>query len=655
MGFLLWIAKLAINILFPKRDNSWLFRLWDFSLKTKKLYFYLSLILMIIEVIFDTLEPYALGQLTKLMSNTNNSLENVSLIIFKVISILFFNRLFEILKDRFGNLFNKNFEKNLQKEYYLSLLKKDVEFFDKNKISNLFSILANDISIIGDISVFGFINLLKQLIQSMVCFIMLFLISKNLCILICIFVPLIALLNSCKKNYLLKKESQNENEEKNSNNVVFEALENIKIVKSFSSEEKENNKYENILNILFKSEIKIILTCLIFEGGMILFFNIIICLAMEYGLYLIQGNYLSIDNLTAFFLYCKIIYNGFFNIVKFTRNFIKSSILAEKLFNILDYQPRIKTYFPKNDNNGIKRKINGNIEMKNIDFEYQINNEKDNHILKNINLNINCGKTIGIVGLSGSGKSTLISLIQRLYDVNDGNNIYPDNYNKKNNNMEEEKEKLLEKENNNNIIINDYDIKENQKGVFYDNINIKKYDIKYLHNQIGYVQQEPSLFNGTIYENILYGLDDNDNDEQKGYEKEIEKVLHLAQADFVFDKKLFPLGLETIVGERGSKLSGGQKQRIAIARALIKNPKILILDEATSALDSESEYKFKKELDNLKGKMTIIIVSHRLSTIKDCDQIIVINKGKIAEKGNHEQLYELKGIYYNLMEKQINE
>lgn len=655
MGFLLWIAKLAINILFPKRDNSWLFRLWDFSLKTKKLYFYLSLILMIIEVIFDTLEPYALGQLTKLMSNTNNSLENVSLIIFKVISILFFNRLFEILKDRFGNLFNKNFEKNLQKEYYLSLLKKDVEFFDKNKISNLFSILANDISIIGDISVFGFINLLKQLIQSMVCFIMLFLISKNLCILICIFVPLIALLNSCKKNYLLKKESQNENEEKNSNNVVFEALENIKIVKSFSSEEKENNKYENILNILFKSEIKIILTCLIFEGGMILFFNIIICLAMEYGLYLIQGNYLSIDNLTAFFLYCKIIYNGFFNIVKFTRNFMKSSILAEKLFNILDYQPRIKTYFPKNDNNGIKRKINGNIEMKNIDFEYQINNEKDNHILKNINLNINCGKTIGIVGLSGSGKSTLISLIQRLYDVNDGNNIYPDNYNKKNNNMEEEKEKLLEKENNNNIIINDYDVEENQKGVFYDNINIKKYDIKYLHNQIGYVQQEPSLFNGTIYENIIYGLDDNDNDEQKGYEKEIEKVLHLAQADFVFDKKLFPLGLETIVGERGSKLSGGQKQRIAIARALIKNPKILILDEATSALDSESEYKFKKELDNLKGKMTIIIVSHRLSTIKDCDQIIVINKGKIAEKGNHEQLYELKGIYYNLMEKQINE
>ena len=173
-----------------------------------------------------------------------------------------------------------------------------------------------------------------------------------------------------------------------------------------------------------------------------------------------------------------------------------------------------------------------------------------------------------------------------------------------------------------------------------------------MHSQIGYVQQEPSLFNETIYENIIYGLEGCNNNR---YEKEIEKCIRCAQADFIFDKNLFPLGLETNVGERGSKLSGGQKQRIAIARALIKNPRILILDEATSALDSESEYKFKKEIDKLKGKMTIIIISHRLSTIKDCDVIIVINKGKIVEKGNHGYLIGLKGIYYNLMEKQINE
>ena len=137
------------------------------------------------------------------------------------------------------------------------------------------------------------------------------------------------------------------------------------------------------------------------------------------------------------------------------------------------------------------------------------------------------------------------------------------------------------------------------------------------------------------------------------YEKEIRWSLHTAQADFVYDENTFPLGLNTLVGSKGAKLSGGQKQRIAIARALIKRPKILILDEATSALDSESESKFQIELDNLKGKMTIIVVSHRLCTIKDCDQIIVIDKGKIIEKGKHEELIALKGVYYNLMEKQL--
>ena len=647
------MAKFAIKILFPSRDNSWLFRLWDFSLKSKKLYFYTSLILMIIEVIFDTMEPYALGQLIKLMSNTKNlSLDKVSLVIFKVILILFFNRLFEILKDRFGNLFNINFAINLQNEYYLSLLKKDLEFYDKNKISNLFSIISNDISVIGDISVLGFVNLLKQLIQSGVCIIMLFLISKNLCVLICIFVPLIALLNSCKKNYLLKKEAQNDADEKSSNNVILETLENIKIIKSFSSEEKEEKKYYKVLNILFISESNIIITCAILEGLMLVFFIILGILTFEYGLYLIQGNSLSIDNLTAFFLYCKIIYNGFFNVVKFIRNFTRASILADKLFNILDYEPRMKTYFPKSEkmnDNGIKRKIDGNIELKNINFEYSINDKKeDSYILKNINLNIMSGMSIGIVGLSGSGKSTLISLIQRLYDIDTNSEK------KYNNNIDEEKEKLLSKEN----IVMDNEISNNE-GVFYDNINVKKYDLKYLHSQIGYVQQEPSLFNGTIYENIIYGLEDDEIDQEKNhkknYEKEIEKCLLLAQADFIFDKNKFPLGLDTKVGERGSKLSGGQKQRIAIARALIKKPKILILDEATSALDSESEFKFKKEIDNLKGTMTIIIISHRLSTIKDCDQIIVIKKGKILEKGKHEDLYKLKGIYYNLMEKQMRE
>ena len=189
-------------------------------------------------------------------------------------------------------------------------------------------------------------------------------------------------------------------------------------------------------------------------------------------------------------------------------------------------------------------------------------------------------------------------------------------------------------------------------GILIDNINIKLFDIKNYHNQIGYVCQEPPLFNTTIINNILYGVEQNSENYDKN---ELEKVIKMSKADFIFDKNLFPKGLETIVGEKGSQLSGGQKQRIAIARALIKKPKILILDEATSALDAESEFEIQNQIYNLSKEMNIIIVAHRLSSIKNCDKIIVIDHGKIVESGTHQELVNLNGKYKELMDKQMNE
>ena len=157
------------------------------------------------------------------------------------------------------------------------------------------------------------------------------------------------------------------------------------------------------------------------------------------------------------------------------------------------------------------------------------------------------------------------------------------------------------------------------------------------------------MFNATILQNILYGVEDQNYDK-----KEIEKIIKMSKAEFVYDKNLFPKGLDTLVGEKGSQLSGGQKQRIAIARALIKKPKILILDEATSALDAESEFEIQNHIYNLSKDMNIIIVAHRLSSIKNCDKIIVIDKGKIVESGTHQELLNLNGKYKELMEKQLN-
>ena len=183
-----------------------------------------------------------------------------------------------------------------------------------------------------------------------------------------------------------------------------------------------------------------------------------------------------------------------------------------------------------------------------------------------------------------------------------------------------------------------------------DEVELKDYDLNYLRSHFGTVPQEPMLFSGTIEENIIYGVDN--------YRmEELEKNLKIANAyDFITNKKQFPEGLNTLVGERGVKLSGGQKQRIAIARALMMKPKILIFDEATSALDAESEFQVQKSIDNLikMKSITIIVVAHRLSTIKNCNRIIMLENGKIVEDDNHENLFKIQnGKYKKLVSKQM--
>ena len=232
---------------------------------------------------------------------------------------------------------------------------------------------------------------------------------------------------------------------------------------------------------------------------------------------------------------------------------------------------------------------------------------KPNFWLTNINITVQSGEKIAIVGSSGSGKSTIVSLLERFYDCGSGE-------------------------------------------ISFDGIDLKRFNLENLHQQIGFVSQEPTLFSGTIKDNIIYGLDKYDTEM-------INKATQLANAyDFINDSKKFPNGLETVVGERGIQLSGGQKQRIAIARALIKNPKILIFDEATSALDSESEFQVQEAINSLmdKGDTTIIIIAHRLSTIINCDRILVMKNGAVVEEGNHNNLLSLNGYYKFLIEKQIS-
>ena len=680
MKFIYKIIDIFLKLTFQSKDNQWVFRLWDFSLQSRIHYFYFSLLCIIIELIFSALEPFSFGKLTKLITKGSFNFATIQYKLFPIIIILLFSRISSLLKQKFHSLFSLNYRLSLRKEYYTSVLCKDLEFFDNNKSSDLFYILTHDIQKIEYASIIGMIDIFKKIIQLFVSIIMLFYLSNKLALFLCIVIPFVGLIESIKKSLVLKEEKKYTDKKKKSHFIVLEALDNMRIIKSFSTEGKEMKKYENELNQMLDIEYYGEMVCCLYEGGTLTFIGVILFIGIKFGLYLIKGNNLDIETFISFFLYCKIILDNFYSLANSNRDFLKAKIFAEKIFFVLDYEPKIKSFFPtiegSNEKCGIIKKIDGKITLKNIFFEYpKENSDEMVKVINNINLDIFPGMKIGVVGFSGSGKSTLINLIERLYDVgiherkinlkNIQENNNDDLYNINKNNSEKEKKmksnlieekinyekKIKEKDDNYNIIK-----KEDDCAIYIDDINIKKYNLKNLHSQIGYVPQEPFLFDWTIKENIIYGILNEEkiiNNNKDPYEKELKWSIQTSKAEFIYDENAFPLGLNTIVGSKGAKLSGGQKQRIAIARALIKKPKILILDEATSALDSESESKFQQELDNLKGKMTIIIISHRLCTIKDCDQIIVIDKGKIIEKGKHEELIGFRGVYYGLMEKQL--
>jgi ATP-binding cassette subfamily B (MDR/TAP) protein 1 len=272
---------------------------------------------------------------------------------------------------------------------------------------------------------------------------------------------------------------------------------------------------------------------------------------------------------------------------------------AVEFFDLMERKPLMDTSRSVLKPN--KDQIIGKISFQNVDFTYPAMKEKV-QVFNKLSLNIEPYKKTAIVGHSGCGKSTTLGLILRLYDIQSGQ-------------------------------------------ILLDNLDLQTIDVTYLRSIIGYVPQEPVLFNNTIRDNIIFGR-------ENVTEEEIKEACRKAYAEDFINKN--QMGLDYIVGTKGSKLSGGQKQRIAIARAILTKPKILILDEATSALDNKSEKEVQKALDIVSQGITTIIVAHRLSTIRNADNIIVLNKGKIAEQGNHEELLKLQGHYYDLVKNEIN-
>ena len=663
-----------LGILFLKENKSNVYRLWKISLKHKYL-----LIFAVFTLILNTFQtlfiPLKIGNFSQIFSSKDVSKSFLDSALYYFFLFILLN-LFDSIHMAAVRTFTLTFVKSMMEYYVKSLFAKDIEFFDKNKISDLFSLLTDDIKNLSDSSILELFDFFKTLAKGIGSLSLMFYFYFKLTCLLIIILPFILYFIN-KRFKQAKKEHKNLQDQRHgSHNIVMESLENIKTVKAFSTEDKEIKKYEIQLQKMWKDNFNFLMKMTISKNVIGIIFIGGIMLVVRFGIYLAkketEKNADFTKNLLPFMIYCVMFMTTFNEFSNKYEKIQKSLAIAEKVFKVIDYDPKIKNS-PENKYSYMN--IEGNIEFKNINFSYPT--KKDVEILKKFNLKIDKGTCIGIVGASGSGKSTIVNLIQRLYNCGSNIDINKNDVvnNINNNKIDSEYIELpnmtvdntsinldaklidsdssllkINKEENEEIIKENND--NENSSILIDDVNLKYLDIKHFHNQLGYVCQEPPLFNTTILENILYGLDN-----PESYDKSfLEKVINISKSDFIFDKNLFPQGLDTLVGEKGSQLSGGQKQRIAIARALMKKPKILILDESTSALDSESEFEIWNSIDKFRKEMNmgIIVIAHRLSSVKNCDRIIVVDHGIITESGTHQELINLNGKYKELMEKQIN-
>tara|TARA_B110000014_G_scaffold263239_1_gene259338 strand:- start:4308 stop:5999 length:1692 start_codon:yes stop_codon:yes gene_type:complete len=472
-----------------------------------------------------------------------------------------------------------------------------LSFFNNTKSAELLSILIKDISGMR----YAFSQSLQKLIVepfSILSFIiLLFIINFKFALLVLIIIPSCGIFSYKVGQSIRRKSKRNTIQSAGILNVAKETFSNIKILKIFNAEKEENLKFkkenDKYFNLLLRhAKLDAFLTPINELIG--LFLGVL--LIWFGGLNVLVEQTMSSEDFIKFILLLFAMMQPIRKLAIVNVSLQTGIASAQRVFDIFDTKEKII----EKENPIEIFNFKSSIEFQNVDFKFS---NTENKVLKKINTTINKGQTVAIVGKSGAGKSTFSDLIPRFYEPTNGQ-------------------------------------------ILIDNHNINQYKLKHLRELIGIVTQNIALFNDTIENNIKYG-------NKKATNEEVLNAVKSANiSDLIND---LPNGLNTVVGENGIRLSGGEKQRISIARALIKNPEILILDEATASLDSESEKNVHKAIDNIIKNRTVIIIAHRLSTILNADKIIVIEKGEIIEEGRHTELLKNGKIYKNLYDNQFTQ
>lgn len=579
-------------------------------LRPYKTKFFLGLACLILSSASSFLFPLLMGRLigtTGPMRPTGDTVpkeildffpSDLNTVALTLLGVLFIQSIFSYFRI---NWFVEVAEKGLadiRRDTYHKLITLPMNFFSQRRVGELNSRLSADLSQIQDAITTTLAEMIRQVITFTGGIVFLILVSGKLTLMLLAVLPILVVIAVVFGRFIRKLSRQAQDKLAESNTIVEETLQGISNVKAFVNESFEVGRY----NRSIREVVKIAMRGARFRGVFASF--IIFCLfgtivsVVWYGSHLVQAGEISLASMFTFILLSTFVGAAMGSFPELYASMQKAFGASERILEILAEENEPISMNEKL--NAVKQEINGKLEFKDVLFAYP--SRKEITVLNGVSFEANAGEKVAIIGPSGAGKSTIASLILRFYETQSGQ-------------------------------------------LLFDGRPSTEFSLTDIRNQVAIVPQDVLLFGGTIRENIAYGR-------LNGTEEEILQAAKRANAhEFI---NTFPEGYDTLVGERGVKLSGGQRQRIAIARALLKDPAILILDEATSSLDSESERLVQEALEELMKNRTSIIIAHRLSTIREADKIIVLENGKVVESGSHAELMNNEeGLYRYLSQLQL--
>ncbi|KAJ3398820.1 ATP-binding cassette sub- B member 10, mitochondrial [Chytriomyces hyalinus] len=488
----------------------------------------------------------------------------------------------------------------LRNQIFENIVKQDIEFFDRNRTGEIISRLAADTVVVGKSVTQNISDGLRNGIMAVVGTGMMLYVNTSLTLTMMSIIPPIAVAAIYYGRILRDISAKTQTATSHTTQVAQEKLDLIRTVRAFAQENRESHSYATETHKVYELSMKESYAGATFFSGAGFAGNFVAMAILYYGGSLVAAGSITPGDLTSFFLYSTYVGFSFMGLSGFYGELMKGIGASSRLFALMESKGQVEG---QSSQTGIKlEKVTGRIEFKDVEFAYPT--RSDAKIFKGLSFTIEPGTNVAIVGKSGSGKSTVAQLLLRFYDPSKG-------------------------------------------SIFIDGIDIRSLDGNHMRNNImSFVPQEPSLFATTIRENIAYGR-------SNATDQEIESACERANA-LGFIKK-FPQGFDTYTGEKGVAMSGGQKQRIAIARALLKDPKILIMDEATSALDASSENLVQDSMSQIVMGRTVITIAHRLSTIQQADFIVVVEDGRVVETGGYEELVEREdGKFRHLIDAQLS-